>query len=119
MGYYSTFEVDTLNGDLTDIMLNRLTHISGYEFDKDSVSSCYIHDAKWYSFDEHMINLSKEFPTTLFSINRVGEDSERSIYYYYNGVEQDAKCRMEHDAPDPVFLGMSNGLETMKTKKLI
>ncbi len=42
--------------------------------------------AKWYDSDQHASRLSLMWPGTLFTMECLGEDSERSISFYRDGL---------------------------------
>lgn len=55
-------------------------------------------NAKWYSHDEDMLELSKKFPTVLFTLFGDGEETEDLWYtYYLNGAYQHAPARIVYD----------------------
>ena len=56
-----------------EAIVKRLEEISDYGFE-DNVSAWYL-DGKWYDHEEHMIQLSKEFPYVLFTLKGEGEES--------------------------------------------
>jgi len=79
MGYNSDFSIKSkpkVRG--VDGFLSKL---SGYEFEEGELWGC-----KWYDYHEHMIALSIQYPKSVFTLDRKGEehgDIERS--YYHNG----------------------------------
>ena len=44
--------------------------------------------AKWYDSEEHLIILSREWRSTLFSLDCEGEDGERYVTFFRNGKSQ-------------------------------
>ena len=66
MGYYTeyTFESDDLDNDALYVSL--LEAWSGY-------TDLFEDQVKWYDHKDHMLQLSRQYPTVLFTLNGVGE----------------------------------------------
>lgn len=79
MGYMSDFSIKAKPAaEDMDEFLNKL---SGYGFDEGQLSH-----AKWYDYYDHMIALSINYPKSVFTLDRAGEESgdlERA--YFHNG----------------------------------
>lgn len=66
-------------------------------FDNDEDYGWY-GNAKWYDHDNDMLELSKKFPTVLFTLYGDGEESDDMWYtYYLDGAYQHAPARIEYD----------------------
>lgn len=100
MGYYSTFDIIAHEDELTKQIKDRLEVISDYAFDLSNgeISSC--DEYKWYECDNDMTQLSREFPTVLFSLDWIGEDNDRGRTYYLNGRSQAGKVKITYSDPD-------------------
>lgn len=116
MGYYTTY---TLNADATgrDPSTGVLQIMSGVEMipgllekldDAFNELDIYGIDgtfrygiggySKWYDHDDDMLELSRQFPTVLFTLYGEGESSDDIwVSYYYNGRSQYSKARIEYD----------------------
>lgn len=122
MGYYTWYSFSTKNnknkiGDIIEYMkekekvndwffpfayaLDRFVHIedcNDFELEADDTH-------KWYDHDEEMLELSKQFPETVFCLYGDGEGSEDMWYTYYkNGKMQYCGARIEFDEYDEAKL---------------
>ena len=109
MGYYTNYEFGTKDNkaykvkDIVSYMKDQYDKSNGdkfypfsYEFEdylNDEITcdfELYSSDAtKWYYHDEEMIELSKQFPETVFYLYGEGEESGDLWYQYYkNGKSQ-------------------------------
>lgn len=96
MGYYTNYEItidkhnseiDVQSDDFVEIVVSRLNELSDYGFDEDLSQ----YSIKWYDWEDHMRQLSSEFPSVLFTVNGVGEeDGDIWRAYFTNG-----KCQLE------------------------
>ena len=69
---------------------------STYDFELNSDG-----DVKWYYSDEEMIELSKQFPETVFYLYGVGEESGDLWYAYYkNGKSQFCPATITYEQYD-------------------
>ena len=95
MGYYTDFKVENNCEDKnrTNKIYNRLNAISGYEFGwgKSYSNKCAeLLEAKWYTSDADMKQLSSEYPDILFTVYGDGEDSgDLWVAYYKTGKGTD------------------------------
>ena len=60
---------------------------------------------KWYEHEEEMVELSKRFPTTLFTLHGEGEDNA-DVWdkYFLNGKIQRDQGRIVYEGFNPVKL---------------
>lgn len=84
MGYYTDYDFS----DLTDEQLQTVNEVSEYNFSHSYNDSC-----KWYSWHEHMIEVSKRFPDDLLVISGDGEEQgDQWKAYFKNGKSQVCKA---------------------------
>lgn len=118
MGYYTRFELSTKNNKykVSDIIYYMKkeehrtekyypfkNHFDEYlfeeevfDFEMDSNGEC-----KWYEHDEEMIELSKQFPETVFCLYGNGEENSDTWYTYYkNGKKQYCPAKITYDEYD-------------------
>jgi len=99
MGYYTTFSLEIISGDdyKTDY-LERIGEISDYgNIENNSI--------KWYSHEEDMKILSKEYPEVVFALKGEGGESEDIwIKYFKNGKKQTAKAKITFEEYDETKL---------------
>jgi len=70
MGYYTDFTITTdSNAIITSLVCTALAEISGYEFEDGNTN------AKWYDHEDHIAQVSKQFPLTLITVDGEGEES--------------------------------------------
>lgn len=95
MGYYTNFEIsiekhnseiDVHDESFVETVVKRINEISDYWFDEDLIQ--YI---KWYDWEEHMRQLSSEFPSVLFIVDGNGEEDGDVWRAYLT----DGKCQLE------------------------
>ena len=89
MGYYTDYSLEH-NSSMSDSdIANELSYLTGYRFDND----LEIYQVKWYNWAEDMRIFSQRHPTTLFTLNGIGEESE-DIWraYIQNGKMQVSKA---------------------------
>ena len=86
MGYYTDYTLESDN-DLFTIKTPEFATLfkevtSGYSFPfTDSI--------KWYNWEEDMCAISKRYPSVLFTLTGIGEDSEDQWRAYFkNGLNQ-------------------------------
>ncbi len=81
MGYYTNYELNfnTNNPEEETKILNRIQEISGYTY-------LFSQEVKWYDHDKDMLQLSREFPDIVFTLDGEGEENG-DIWkaYYHNG----------------------------------
>lgn len=118
MGYYTTFELTTKNNkykvsDIASYMKKAANETDKYypfkhcldeylfedgisDIEMDSYDCC-----KWYGHHEEMIELSKQFPETVFCLYGDGEESGDTWYEYYkNGKSQYCPAKITYDEYD-------------------
>lgn len=91
MGYYTTFGLSVRNGEVTEEMQTKLKEIQPDYFSdyglEDLLEGWY--NAKWYDWEEDLIELSKTFPTEVFELSGDGEESgDMWRAYFKNGKVQ-------------------------------
>ena len=85
MGYYTDFEV-VCSEEVLRVIID-ISGISGY--DHDDWDGNRLISAKWYSHDDHLINISKKFPEELISVLGYGEETgDYWKKFYKNGKRQ-------------------------------
>lgn len=118
MGYYTNFEFSTKNNKykVSDIAyyMKKEAHKSDkyypfknrfdeylfeddvFDIEMDSNGEC-----KWYEHNEEMIELSKQFPETVFCLYGNGEENGDTWYQYYkNGKSQYCPAKISYDEYD-------------------
>lgn len=96
MGYYTNYVIELSDYDLIDDIVNRLSEISGYNWDSSLIEFC-----KWYDSEHDMCTLSKEFPDVIFTVYGDGESSDDIwCQYWKNGAMQNANRRIIYDEYD-------------------
>lgn len=84
MGYYTYYDLS----ELSDEQIEAVNDVSGYNFSGKHDDSC-----KWYSWHEHMIEVSKLFPNDLLTISGDGEEQgDQWKAYFKNGKSQVCKA---------------------------
>jgi len=70
MGYYTDFTITTdSSAIITDLICTALAEISGYEFEDGNANG------KWYDYEDHITQVSKQFPFVLITVDGEGEVS--------------------------------------------
>jgi len=70
MGYYTDFTITTdSNAIITDLIRTALGEISGHDFEDGNVN------AKWYDHEDHITQVSRQFPLVLITVDGEGEES--------------------------------------------
>lgn len=120
MGYYTTYEFGTkgnkykvkdiasyIKEELYDKSNGNKFYPFSYELDllflEENIYDFELHsdDTKWYRHDEEMLELSKQFPETVFYLYGVGEDNNDMWYKYYkNGKSQYCPAKITYDEYD-------------------
>ena len=118
MGYYTNFELNTKwnNYPINEIATYMKKKNQGsdwfypFEYEIDEIlfdtskldfSFGWTEKAKWYDHDKEMIDLSKQFPKTVFCLYGEGEENEDIWYTYYkNGKQQYCPVKMTFDEYD-------------------
>lgn len=102
MGYYTYFEITIpAKADIDNIM-DKLTALSNYAFDKTGSTAktktfATVDTCKWYNHEADMINLSEMFPKILFQVDGDGEESD-DVWrtYYLNGKSQSVEVKLTY-----------------------
>lgn len=110
MGYYSYYLLEA-EGENEEAFYNDMQEdivvLDNYSTLRDVVEyedMAYNDSCKWYDFKEDMEKISKEYPNTLFTIYRSGEEtSDMERVYFRNG-------KFEADIPQIRFAGPSERL---------
>ena len=68
MGYYTHFEIETINDNDGSAKADLIT-TSGYTWDDAD-----LYDTKWYDWATHLASSSKRFPDVTFVLSGVGEE---------------------------------------------
>lgn len=99
MGYCTRFELSISNNDAsllaeiieTDDELSSLFDTDGESFDS----------YKWYSHEEDMVAVSKQYPSLVFTLKGEGEDAGDVWYKYFkNGLIQRCPAKITFDEYD-------------------
>ena len=97
MGYYSDYNLNIVDSDLTDEQLKpviiELSGYTGWRIEDDSSLSLY--GSKWYDYADHMLKLSDKFPNVKFELMCKGEDGQQWIVDVFNGNIDAREGRME------------------------
>jgi len=122
MGYCTWYEFSTQDnkhkvGDIVSYMKNKEeSDVWFYPFSyafKDYLGSEDRNDfdlspdntVKWYDHDEEMLELSKQFPNTVFCLHGEGEESGDLWYCYYkNGKKQYCPAQIVYEEYDETKL---------------
>jgi hypothetical protein len=86
MGYYTRYSLET-NPVNSAAMAAASEMVNGYYFDPSGIAQ---EPGKWYEHQEEMLELSKRFPKTLFTLHGEGEGAGGDIWnkYFRNGKVQ-------------------------------
>jgi hypothetical protein len=102
MGYYTHFELkwDTEDPQLDMEISHFLDENSETYYGLEPDGSCA--DAvKWYSYDDDMIEMSRNFPTVLFTLSGEGEEAgDLWKAYYKNSKSQRVDAKIVFPEPD-------------------
>lgn len=122
MGYYTWYNFSTKNNknrisDIIEYMKGQLNRndwfypfsysLSRFMFGEDCDDFDLEPDdtAKWHDHDSEMLELSRQFPETVFCLYGEGEESGDLWYTYYkNGKMQHCPVKMEFDEYDEAKL---------------
>lgn len=118
MGYCTWYEFSTKNNkynvnDILDYMLSKEQSddwFYAFSYEMKSYERIEIADdfellssdfCKWYSHDEEMLELSKQFPETVFCLHGEGEESvDLWNAYYKNGKKQFCPATIVYETYD-------------------
>ena len=107
MGYYTTYSLSHNSNmeDIDDKIFKELSDINeAYfgEYDEFQPLMDGYFDAKWYSYNEDMIELSKRLPNVLFVLAGYGEEREDTwVTYFLNGKFQHERAEIKIGEFDP------------------
>lgn len=115
MGYYTAFSLEIKNLKNKNEFYEVKTWLNDrglirYVFDEgfcpDDFNYAYFstyETAKWYGYDEDMLNLSKIFPHLTFRLEGWGEDADDMWQYYYqNGNSEFCRGRVVFEEPKTI-----------------
>lgn len=87
MGYITYFNLEMENyTDEQRLAIAELVEENDFPMDWYDGEDYWCGEGGWYSHQEDMIDLSKQFPEVLFTLSGEGEDREDNwIEYYRNG----------------------------------
>lgn len=116
MGYYTAYTINYTipEGENGENFSHKLARgLSAINNDFYYSANCTIEDMiendimKWYDHTEDMIELSKLFPTVVFTLDGHGEDRD-DIWreYYFNGKNQFVQAKIVFDPIDEIRLGI-------------
>jgi hypothetical protein len=80
MGYYTDFKLNA-EPAFPDNFEEKFYEITDYSLED------YELNGKWYDWNDDMINLSKIFPNTLFTVDGTGEENEDIWRAYFKNGE--------------------------------
>lgn len=120
MGYYTTYEFGTKDNkaykakDIASYMKEQYDksnrnkfypfhrEFEGWMLNEDIFDfEMYTDEVKWYYHDEEMLELSKQFPETVFYLYGVGEENGDLWYKYYkNGKSQFCPATITYESYD-------------------
>jgi len=77
MGYYTHFEVEATSKSIAaaQAAAKDLAETSGYSVDMTGHNTFEIHEAKWYDWENHAAQVSKNHPGVIFQLDGSGEES--------------------------------------------
>ena len=94
MGYYTTHKLEIISGNdnVTDYC-QEIGELSGYG------DGLFDDEVKWYDHEKHMREYSSKYPSTLFLLSGIGEESgDCWREYYQNGKMQRIKASIVLDS---------------------
>lgn len=105
MGYYTTYELSAEDSSVQEDVERRAREISGYSSLEDS--------CKWYDHDEHMLALSKEFPTITLRLDGEGEETGDVWAKWYRNGEMIGAWKAPAIAPPAGFVPPNAALSAL------
>jgi hypothetical protein len=102
MGYYTDYELEIEgNGPIYDKLMEKAHDIElAYSRSVEEVLRNGLMEVKWYSHEDDLREVSKDWPNVMFMLNCRGEDGRMWRVYSRNGVAQKVDGRMVFDEPD-------------------
>lgn len=64
-------------------------------------NNSYRMTGKWYDHDVHMIEISKKYPSIVFTLSCLGEEGDKWVIYYKKGKSQRADIVETIEEYDP------------------
>ena len=112
MGYYTLYNLDAYEHG-TRVTEEREEEICAFARECSEITEYMdiIHfdelsydSMKWYSHDEDILELSKNFPSVIFELSGEGEDRDDNwISYYHNGEMETLHGHIVYDQPQTEF----------------
>ena len=91
MGYYTVYELASSDNDIMEEVKEKIVKMYG--------RSPFEDECKWYEHDEHMLEISKQYPNVVFELYGEGEEAgDLWKKYYKNGKRQ--YCPAEVSFPE-------------------
>lgn len=95
MGYYTRYELKV------EPYSHEIDEAINEDENLDYAIGEYKQECKWYDHDADMINFSKQFPETLFTLKGEGEEAgDLWVIYYKNGKMQHCPAKLTYDEFD-------------------
>ena len=103
MGYQTQYELHCDQDDLLDKIWQEQGGEEGdtdytYALAEDGCTNC---ECKWYDHESDLKEISKKYPTALFTLNCLGEDGAESKKYFRDGKMQRCPAVVTFDDFDP------------------
>lgn len=99
MGYYTSHNLDIIGGHY-DILAEIIEGYSDTFYGLDTDGSP-LDSVKWYSHEEDMRKVSKQYPELVFKLRGEGEESgDIWVEYYKNGLMQRCPAKITFDDYD-------------------
>ncbi|QIN94075.1 hypothetical protein PP459_gp158 [Streptomyces phage Wakanda] len=104
MGYYSDYELEIRGkGPIFQRLKDTAHDIDAagvYNRSLEELINNGLSEVKWYSHEEDIAAISKNWPNVMFVLSALGEDGEQWRVYAMNGKSQNVKGRTVFDDPD-------------------
>lgn len=107
MGYYTRYEVETLQNDtnLKMAMLAKDTDLAGLIASDLGGYNPFDYECKWYDHERDMREFSKKFPDPTFVLRGEGEDTgDLWVAYFKNGKSVKHRAVITYPDFDPAQL---------------
>ena len=100
MGYYTAFELSYTSP--AGVVVDEETMVSSvYEYTISDLINGDAEEAKWYDHDTDMTTVSRLYPTVLFALTGVGEDSkDQWRTWYRSGKHVTVNAEIVYVIPD-------------------
>lgn len=111
MGYYATYNLEMIlsESDIVTILEQVGEEFPGLNTAIDKYGE-YYEAVKWYTYEEDMKKLSKQFPNDIFKLSGEGECGRLWVQYFKNGLtqfclgRQDSEGMITYDGYDEELL---------------